>query len=159
MKSSLFLALAVLICAPLAAADEQAKAADHGFIQAGDIQWKDGPPSLAAGAKFAVLEGDPSKEGLFTMRLRMPDGYKIAPHWHPAVEHVTVVSGQFHLGMGEKFDASAGGHTLPAGAFAFMPAGMRHFAWTKGETVVQVHGMGPWQINYINAADDPRKKP
>lgn len=159
MKSSLFLALALLATAPLAGLDEQGRPADHGFFEAGAVQWKDGPPSLPAGAKFALLEGDPSKEGLFTMRLALPDGFKIPPHWHPAVEHVTVISGEFHLGMGEKFDTSGGGHRLPAGAFAFMPPGMRHFAWTKGDTVLQVHGVGPWQVNYVNPADDPRKKP
>ncbi len=92
------------------------------------------------------------------MRLWLPDGFKIQPHWHPAVEHVTVVSGEFNVGMGEKFD-TAGGHALPAGTFAFLAPQMRHFAWAKGDTVLQLHGVGPWQINYVNPADDPRKKP
>ncbi|MGH9966796.1 MAG: cupin domain-containing protein [Pyrinomonadaceae bacterium] len=103
------------------------------------------------------MEGDPTQEGPFTMRLRLPDAFNIQPHWHPAVEHVTVISGNFNLGMGEKFDTS-GGRALPAGSFAFMPSGMRHFAWTKGETLIQLHGMGPWQINYVNPGDDPRNK-
>ena len=158
MKSSLFLALALLAGAPLAGLDEQGRPADHGFFEAGDVQWKDGPPSLPAGAKFALLEGNPSQEGLFTMRLWLPDGFKIPPHWHPAVEHITVISGEFHLGMGETFDASKG-NTLPAGAFGFMAPQMRHYAWTKGDTVLQLHGVGPWQVNYVNPADDPRKKP
>ncbi len=122
---------------------------------AADIQWKDGPASLPAGAKFAVLEGDPSKEGFFTMRLWFPDGYKIQPHWHPKVEHVTVISGTFYLGMGEKFDQT-GAREMPAGTFGFWPAEMRHFAWAKGNTVVQLHGIGPWSITYVNPADDPR---
>lgn len=88
----------------------------------------------------------------------MPDGYRIPPHWHPADEHVTVVQGAFVMGVGEKFEQT-GGHELPAGAFALIPSGTRHFAWTKGETVVQLHGTGPWGINYVNATDDPRKKP
>jgi hypothetical protein len=134
------------------------KTADHGIFAPGDIQWKEGLTSIPAGAKYAVLEGDPTKEGLFTMRIWFPDGFKIQPHWHPAVEHVTVLSGEFNVGMGETFD-TAKGHALPAGTFAFMAAQMRHFAWAKGDTVVQVHGMGPWQINYVNPADDPRKKP
>jgi quercetin dioxygenase-like cupin family protein len=95
-------------------------------------------------------------EGPFTLRLQLPDGFSIPPHWHPAVEHVTVISGTFNLSMGEKFDKS-GGRALSAGAFAFMPPGMRHFAWTTGETVIQLHGTGPWKINYVNPADDPRK--
>src|SRR5688500_2811177 len=91
-----------------------------------DIVWKDGPPSLPAGAKLAVLEGDPSKEGFFTMRLRLPDGYKIPPHWHPKVEHVTVISGTFNVGMGERFDQTTT-RAMPAGTFGHWPAEMRHF--------------------------------
>lgn len=119
------------------------------------ISWQDRPASLPPGAKSAVLEGDPAKEGFFTMRLWMPDGYKIPPHTHPKVEHITVISGTFNLGMGEKFDQNAT-EPMPAGTFGYWPAGMKHFVWAKGETVVQLHGIGPWQINYLNAADDPR---
>ena len=130
---------------------------NHGFFEPSDIKWIDGPASLPKGAKVAMLEGNPTQEGPFTMRLQLPDGFKIQPHWHPAVEHVTVISGTFNLGMGEKFETS-GGRALPAGSFAFMPPGMKHFAWAKGETVVQVHGMGPWKINYVNPSDDPRNQ-
>ena len=104
-----------------------------------------------------MLEGNPAQEGPFTMRLRLPDGFQIQPHWHPAIEHVTVISGTFNLGTGERFDKSSG-HALGAGSFAFMPPAMRHYAWATGETVLQVHGMGPWRINYVNPADDPRNK-
>ena len=141
----------------LAIGQSMSHSSDHGVFQTQDLKWMDGPPSLPKGAKFAMLEGNPAQEGPFTMRLQLPDGFKIQPHSHPAVEHVTVISGTFNLGMGEKFDASAG-RALPAGAFAFMPPGMKHFAWAKGETVVQVHGLGPWKINYVNAADDPRNQ-
>jgi quercetin dioxygenase-like cupin family protein len=89
------------------------------------------------------------------MRLKLPDGYKIMPHTHPKVEHVTVISGTFNLGMGDKFD-QASGREMPAGTFGHWPPGMKHFAWAKGETVVQLHGIGPWAINYVNPADDPR---
>ena len=130
---------------------------DHGMFTPADIRWMDGPPSLPRGARVAVLEGNPSQPGPFTMRLQLPDGFRIAPHWHPAVEHVTVISGTFNLGMGERFDESAL-RALSAGSFAFMPPGMRHFAMARGETVVQVHGVGPWQINYVNPADDPRSR-
>jgi quercetin dioxygenase-like cupin family protein len=125
--------------------------------QAPQIQWQPGPASLPPGAKLAVLEGDPAKDGPFTMRLMMPDGYRIPPHTHPKVEHVTVITGTFNLGMGEKFDQTAG-RELPAGTFGFWPAGMKHFAWAKGETIIQLHGIGPWTINYLNPADDPRQK-
>ncbi len=130
--------------------------AEMSLYPTAEIQWKDGPASLSAGAKFAVLEGDPSKEGFFTMRLLLPDGFKIQPHWHPKVEHVTVISGTFNLGMGEKFDQAAT-REMPAGTFGFWPAEMRHFAWAKGETILQLHGTGPWMINYVNPSDDPRK--
>jgi len=120
------------------------------------IKWVDGPASLPAGSQLAVLEGDPAKEGFFTMRVRLPDGYKIPPHTHPKVEHVTVISGTFNFGMGDKFDQSTT-KEMPAGTFGFWPAGMKHFAWAKGETIVQLHGIGPWSIEYVNPADDPRK--
>ncbi|MCI0604018.1 cupin domain-containing protein [bacterium] len=132
-------------------------AADHGIFAPDAIQWQNGPGSLSQGAKFAVMEGDPTKEGLFTMRLSIPDGYKIPPHSHPAVEHVTVISGTFHIGMGDKFDESKL-NPMTAGTFGFLAPKMNHFAMAKGDTVIQLHGVGPWQINYVNPADDPRKK-
>src|SRR5438094_6656330 len=95
-----------------------------------EIKWVNAPPSLPAGAKVAVLEGDPGKEGPFVMRARMPDGYKVPPHTHPKPERVTVLSGTFYIGMGEKFDAEKGTE-MPAGAFGTWPAGMKHCAWVK----------------------------
>jgi hypothetical protein len=126
-----------------------------GFYSPAEIKWKDGPAVLPTGAKFAVLEGDPTKEGPFVMRLWLPDGFRIQPHWHPKVERITVISGTFNLGMGEKFDQSAT-RAMTAGTFGFWPAEMRHFVWAKGETVIQLHGTGPWVITYVNPADDPR---
>lgn len=122
-----------------------------------EVKWGSGPASLPPGAQFAVLEGDPAKEGLFTMRLRLPDGYVISPHYHSGVEHVTVIAGTFNVGIGEKFDRAA---TKPmrAGTFGYWPPPMRHFAWTQGETILQLHGVGPWTLTYVNPADDPRKK-
>lgn len=130
---------------------------DHGLFDVADLKWVDGPASLPKGARMALLEGNPTQQGPFTMRLQLPDGFTIQPHWHPGVEHVTVISGTFNLGMGEKFDMSKG-RALSSGSFAFMPPGMKHYAWAKGKTVVQVHGMGPWIINYLNPTDDPRNK-
>lgn len=127
----------------------------HLTYSTGDIDWRDGPGSLEPGARFAVLEGDPSAEGVFTLRIRMPDGYRISPHWHPNVERVTVLSGTFRLGSGETFDA-ANTAALGAGSYTSMPPGMRHFAVTEGETVVQLTSIGPWVINYVNPDDDPR---
>jgi anti-sigma factor ChrR (cupin superfamily) len=113
---------------------------------------------VAAGAQLAVLEGDPTaSSGDFTIRLKMPSGYKIAPHWHPKRENVTVISGIFKVGMGDKFDV-AKMRTFPAGSFAYLDPDMHHYAMAAGPVVVQVHGMSPLQFNYVNPADDPSKK-
>lgn len=146
--------------APRLTASAPAQPAQRGAMPIYDpatLQWKDGPGSLAAGSKVVVLEGDPTKEGLFTMRLRLPDGFVVAPHYHTGVEHVTVLSGTLNFAMGEKFDKSA---TTPmtAGTFGYWAPGMRHFAWTTGETILQLHGLGPWTVTYVNPADDPRAK-
>jgi quercetin dioxygenase-like cupin family protein len=122
-----------------------------------DIKWQDAPASLPKGAKMAVLDGAPSKEGHFVIRVKMPDGYTIAPHTHPKDERVTVLSGTLHFGMGGKLDKKAA-KALTAGSYARAPAGMQHFAWAKGETIVQVQGEGPFTIKYVNPDDDPRNK-
>ena len=122
-----------------------------------EIKWQDGPASLPKGAKIAVLEGDPTKEGPFVFRVKLPDGYRIPPHTHPKTERVTVISGTFNIGMGEKFDETAT-KAMPSGTYGFWKAGMKHFVSIKGETVVQFHGMGPWSIQYVNPADDPRNE-
>jgi quercetin dioxygenase-like cupin family protein len=149
----------VVITAVLAQEHSTAPGPTHGqAVHTPDkIQWKAGPPSLPPGAKMAVLEGDPTKEGPFTMRALLPDGYSVPPHTHPAIEHVTVISGTFNFGMGEKFDKSAT-QAMPAGSFGHWPPGMKHFAWADGETIIQIHGLGPWGIQYVNPADDPRNK-
>ncbi|NKB69036.1 MAG: cupin [Candidatus Latescibacteria bacterium] len=127
------------------------------MVAADALTWKEGPASLPKGAKFAVMEGNPSQAGEFTMRLKVPANYKIAPHWHPAIEHVTVISGSFYMGLGEMFDA-AKASKMDVGGFAAMAVGTKHFAFTKDEgAIVQLHGMGPWGITYINPTDDPRK--
>ena len=106
---------------------------------------------------MAVMQGDPSKSELFTVRLDMPDGYNIAPHFHPTDEHITVISGTCLVGMGDAVEASKMS-TLKTGEFATAPAQMHHYARAKGHTVVQVHAMGPFALTYVNAADDPGKK-
>jgi quercetin dioxygenase-like cupin family protein len=121
------------------------------------LEWKDGPASLPKGAKIAVLEGDPTKEGPFVFRVKVPDGYRIQPHTHPKVERVTVIQGTFNIGMGDKFDKQAS-QAMPAGTYGFWEPGMKHFVWAKGETVAQFHGTGPWTISYVNPADDPRNQ-
>ena len=121
------------------------------------IVWKDGPPSLPKGSQMAVLEGDPNKEGPFVFRVKVPDGYRIPPHIHPKTERLTVISGTFHIGMGEKVDEKVF-KAMPAGTYGYWEAGMKHFVKVKDETIVQFHGMGPWAIQYVNPEDDPRKK-
>jgi hypothetical protein len=132
-------------------------AMEHRTMRPGELQWKDAPRSLPVGAKSVILEGDPAKEGYFAMRLMLPDGYQIPPHFHPGVERLTVISGTFHLGRGEKFDKAAA-EALPAGTYGYMQPGMRHFAWAEGQTIVQISTLGPWGITYVNPSDDPRQQ-
>lgn len=129
----------------------------HVMVRPAELKWGPAPPGLPAGAQVAILAGDPNKAEPFVMRAKLPDGYKVPPHWHPSDENVTVLKGTFMAGKGEKFDAGAS-EALPTGSFVRMPKEMRHFAWTKGETIIQLHGVGPFKINYVNAADDPRNK-
>lgn len=148
-------AVAVLIGSMLRADDHETK--EFRLFPTDTMEWKEGPPSLPPGAKIAVLEGDPSKEGPFVFRVKAPDGYRIPPHTHPKTERVTVISGTFNIGMGEKFDATAT-KPMPAGTYGYWETGMKHFVWIKGETIVQFHGMGPWKIEYVNPEDDPRNQ-
>ena len=127
-------------------------------VMPSNIQWVAAPPVLPPGAKVALLEGDPSQPGPFTMRIWLPDGYRIPPHVHPGNERVTVVSGTFQVGMGNAFDESKLAD-LPAGTYAALAPGTAHFARAKGETVVQLNNMGPWALNYVNPAVDPRNVP
>ncbi len=122
------------------------------------VKWGPAPPFIPAGAQLAVLEGDPmASSGDFTIRLKMPDGYKIAPHTHPHRENVTVLSGTLKVGMGDKFDDSKM-MSFGAGSFAYLDPSVHHYAAASGETVIQIHGMSPAQFNYINPADDPSGK-
>ena len=135
----------------------QQAAPAHALVTPADVKWGAAPPTLPKGAQAAILEGNPANPGPFTMRLKVPANYRIAPHWHPGIEHVTVLSGVFNLGMGDKFDETKG-KALAAGSFAVMPPKTNHFAWTTQETVLQLHGTGPWGITYVNPVDDPSKK-
>lgn len=151
-----FLAAAAAICSLAFAVDEKPAAkSEHVMFAAADLKWGDGPAALPAGAKIAVLSGDPAKAGPFTVRLKFPTGFKVPPHTHPTAEHVTVISGTLALGSGPKFDEAAA-HEMTAGGFSVMPAGMEHFAWCKSECVVQIHSEGPFVVKYVNPADDPR---
>lgn len=132
--------------------------AAHVIVPASDVKWGPAPNAFPSGAQMALIQGDPSKAGApFVVRLKMPDGYVIGPHWHPTDEAVTVLNGDLQAAMGDTFDASAL-KDLAAGSFALMPTKMTHYVRAKGETIVQVHAMGPFAMTYVNAKDDPRKK-
>lgn len=153
MKRIAIVVVALAIAVPLYAQEKK----DHiMFATAGEMTWAAGPPSLPKGAQMAVLEGSPMDEGIFTIRLKMPANYRISPHWHPAFEHITVIEGGFWMGRGEKFDEAAL-HEIKTGGFSVMAPGTRHYATTKVDTVIQLHGMGPWQLYYVNPEDDPRR--
>jgi len=132
-----------------------AEAQGHGIKVTPDaIEWKPRWPGL----EIAILSGDPAKEGApYVIRLKLRDGTKVPPHWHPVEEQLTVMTGTFHVGMGEKFDRTAT-TALPAGSYSLMPKEMRHFAWAEGETILQLHGIGAFKTFWVNPADDPTKK-
>ena len=146
-------ALGVLAMPPIPTVEAQTP--DHVMVAPDALKWTD--VKSLPGAKIAVIEGPMNEAVPFTVRLKLPANYQVAPHWHPAIEHVTVMSGAFHLGMGDKFDKSKT-MALKAGSVAIMQPKTNHFGWTKGETVLQLHGVGPWAVNYVNPADDPTKK-
>jgi quercetin dioxygenase-like cupin family protein len=153
MRKAIIL-LAVLLTVPLAV---QAENSVMELVAGPDaVKWGPVPPSFPKGAMIAVLAGNPFKEGPYVVRLKMPANYQIPAHHHPTTENVTIVSGSFHAGMGEKLDVNKGQSFAPGG-FVSMPAGMNHYAWATAETVVQVHGDGPFAITYVNPADDPSK--
>ena len=128
----------------------------HRIVTPGDIKWMD-LPSVPHGAKVAVLEGDPNKEGAVTIRVKLPPNYRLPPHYHGTVERSTIIAGTLHIGMGEKFDEKKTTAMAP-GTFLLMSPKMPHFAWTTGEVIFQLNVMGPWTVTYINPADDPRNK-
>ena len=137
--------------APLHAAEP------HHTVVAGDaVKWGPAPPSLPPGAQAAILLGSPAKEGPFVLRLKFPAGFTIPPHRHSKDEFVTVVSGKFAVASGEKLDR-ASLEPLPPASFVHLPAGMPHYAWAEVATIVQVNGVGPFDVNYIDSADDPRR--
>lgn len=162
MKRSFYLTLAIvaLLAGTGQLLTRAARAAGHeqgNAFTPDTIPWGPAPPFLAPGAQLAVLEGDPTATtGDFTVRLKMPDGYRIAPHFHPFRENVTVLEGSFKVGMGDQFDT----HKMSAfttGSFAFLDPDMHHYAMACGQVIVQVHGKSPFQFNFINPADDPSK--
>lgn len=157
-KHNLLSTLGLFLFFNLSAQDHSmGSSSSHVLLNMKDIVWKAGPASLPKGAQMSIIEGDMSKPELFTIRLSLPPGYKVPNHWHTAVEHVTVLQGAFYMGKGENFIENVA-IKLSKGGFALMPNKQPHFAFTKKRTIIQLHGMGPWTITYINPADDPRNK-
>jgi quercetin dioxygenase-like cupin family protein len=151
------LTLSVLTLATCAAGMLPVSAADdHTIVKPNDVKWSAGPPVLPKGAEAAVIYGDPSKEGPFAMRLKMPKGYQVPPHTHPKPEINTVISGAVHLGMGETVDPGKA-QALPAGSFFALQPGAAHYVTVDEDAVVQLNSSGPWSLNYVNPKDDPRK--
>ena len=136
---------------------QQSNAPAHKMVLPAEVQWGAPPPVFEKGMSFSVISGDPSQSGIYVVRLKMQPGYRIAPHWHPTDEHVTVLSGTFQIGMGDTFDRAALKDLTPGG-YVLLPADMHHFAAAKTLTEVQVHGMGPFALTYVNPADDPSKR-
>ena len=145
------LSLATYCCAIFLAqpATGQSSGANHQLVREAELKWQ---PSFM-GCEHANISGDPTAEGKpFVLRIRCPDGAKVPPHWHPTDENITVLKGNFMVGTGEVFDSSKV-TPMEAGNFIFMPKTMRHFALCKGDTVLQVHGIGPFKIVWLNPAE------
>jgi quercetin dioxygenase-like cupin family protein len=142
---------AAVIAIPAYGADDH-----HAAVQPDGLKWV-APAAYAKGAQLSVVKGDPTKEGFYVVRLKVPAGFKIAPHTHPNDENVTVLSGKFHIGTGGAFDEKKG-TTVNVGGYAYVAKGMQHYAFFPEDTVIQLHGMGPQGITYVNPADDPRKQ-
>lgn len=146
-----------LFTAPMAWADSHAKGPAFVSVEASKLKWTDAP-GVGPGAKIAVIEGDLKTATPFTFRLKVPANSKVGVHTHPTFERVTILSGTLYFAIGDKYDAAKAKEYKPGDAF-MVPPGMPMYAYTKnGETVVQIHGTGPWGISYNNPADDPTKK-
>jgi quercetin dioxygenase-like cupin family protein len=160
----MFLALALVLAIPMIAVAQDAgppasvPASAHVMYTPADLKWAAAPAGLPPAATAVVLQGNPGENGMYTVRLKLPANAKIMPHFHPTDEIVTVISGQFSVGMGDAFDPKAM-KMMPQGSFILLPATMHHYAMAKTACVVQVHGMGPFAITYVNPADDPRNAP
>lgn len=156
------LALVLVLAVPMIAiaqdAAPPAAASMHVVFTPAELKWGPAPAGLPTAAMATVLQGNPGEAGQFTVRLKMPANTKIMPHFHATDENVTVISGQFMIGMGDTFDQKSM-KALTAGGFTVLPATMHHYAMARSACIVQVHGMGPFSITYVNPNDDPRNAP
>ena len=150
MKSWLYGLFIVTVGSLVAFSASWAQPSGHQMLHPSDLKWVD-VPSLPPGAKIAVIEGPMNEAVPFTVRIKFPANYNLPAHWHPAIERVTVLSGSFHMGMGDKLDRKMTKPLGPGGLMIIQPK-TSHFAWTKEEAIVQLNGTGPWGITYINPA-------
>jgi quercetin dioxygenase-like cupin family protein len=165
MKSAIGLAMVLVVALPAGLAAQGMRTSSgandvgmkHTITMPDAVKWGPAPPFMPPGSQIAIMLGDPAKKGLFIIRGKMPDGYTIPPHWHSTIENVTVLSGTFNVGTGDKLDKSKGQPLTPGGFFSAPPR-MSHFAWATGETVVEVTGMGPLDFKYVDPKDDPSNK-
>lgn len=144
-----------LTCALLVFASSALLGQAKPAAQPTDLHWGPAPAVFPAGAEMAVVSGDPSKAAPFVVELRMPDGYRLQPHFHPTEENIEVKQGTFLYGMGDVFDA-AKTKPMRVGDKGTIPATMHHFATARGRTIVMVSSMGPFVLTYVNPADDPQ---
>lgn len=156
MKSMRCVEFAVAVAFLAGMPASSAQPSNHQMISPDELKWAD-VPSLPPGAKIAVIEGPMNEAVTFTVRLKFPADYRIPAHWHPAVERVTVLSGAIYMGIGDKLDMQKS-HSLSSGSMMILQPKTHHFLWTKEEAVVQLNGIGPWGITYLDPTDDPRKK-
>jgi hypothetical protein len=149
---SAMIPVAWVVGAALAA--EPAATPHHLVVAHDKLAWGPMPPQFPAGAQLAVVQGDPGGDGFYVVRARFPAGYRIMPHWHPGTENVTVISGKMHIAAGDAFDDKAG-DVLEAGGYVSLPALMHHYAWAESASEIQIHGIGPLAIFYVDPKDDP----
>lgn len=157
IKSAFFLLFAIGSLNIALANENQQNATASAIYTPTEIKWVIGPDFLPKGTKISLLEGDPRHEGPYTLRLKLPAGYIIPPHFHEGIEHVTIISGSLNIGMGDKFDKK-NTTKLTQGSFGFIEPKHHHFAMTENGAVIQLHGIGPFSITYLNPNDDPRNK-
>ena len=158
LAPALLFTMSSIACSQTSAPDRPAAAAAvsaHRGHSVPDITWGPVPPILPPGAQIAVLSGNPFGDGVYTLRLKMPNGYTVPPHFHPTDEDVTVIEGNLLFAGGDQIDRSATTE-LHQGGFVVAAAQAHHYVIARGETIVQVHGMGPFAITYVNPQDDPR---
>ena len=157
MKASMIFAIAIALPAAAGATDMAMPKANMQATQSADVKWGPAPPMLPAGAQMAVMSGNPAAKGFVSVRASVPAGYTVPPHTHPTDEHVTVLSGSMAFGMGDKMDPAMESTVASSGYFVAQ-ALMHHYARATEASVIQIDMEGPFEITYINPADDPRNK-